>query len=76
MSGLIKLQINLFITFVVFLAIVVMVGRILNQINLSGVKSNSNIESAHRWAAWGVGLSSAGAGLSLLGFVLIFFVGV
>jgi hypothetical protein len=65
----------LLLTFVISLVIVIICGRILNEINLSGssCKTDSRIASAHRWAAWSVGIFSTVAGISLIAFILTFY---
>ena len=75
MFGIYKLEFYLIAVFIVFLIIVIVSGRILNKINDSSCKSNSDIKVAHRWAAWAVGISATAAGLSLLGALGIIFIG-
>lgn len=68
-----NVSIYLIIAFILFLAIVIVSGRILNEINLtsSSCRSDSHIQSAHKWAAWTVGISATGAGLALLALIVI-----
>lgn len=66
-----KAEAFLFIGFIFFLAIVIVSGIILHDINKSGCKSDSNIKNAHKFTAWLVGISSAAAGISLLIFIFI-----
>lgn len=74
MAGLVKTQIYSFISFIIFLIIVIISGRILNKINESNC-TDPNIKDAHKWAAWTVGLSATAAGISLIIFIGIFFAG-
>ena len=67
-------HIYLLITFVVSLIIVIINGRILNEINLSKSKSDPKIQSAHKWAAWTVGIFSTIALISIVAFVVLFFI--
>jgi hypothetical protein len=68
----IKIGIVLVISFIVSLTIVIISGRILDDINKSGQKtSNTYIANAHKWAAWTVGISSALTGLTLIAFILL-----
>jgi ABC-type cobalamin transport system permease subunit len=75
-EGVAKTQVSLFIAFVIFLVVVIISGRILNELNLttSSCKSDNHIKDAHKWAAWAVGISSTGAGLCLIGFIALFFI--
>lgn len=67
MLGFGKLMVSLIIIFIVFLIITIVSGRILYEINQSGCKtSDSNIESAHKWSAWSVGISATGTGIALI----------
>lgn len=69
-----KFTFQLAIAFIIFLALVILTGRILYDINQSSTNcknSDPHIQNAHAWAAWGVGISSAGAGLALIGFILV-----
>lgn len=59
-------RIYLIVTLIILILIIIITGRILNEINLSKDKSDSNIQSAHKWAAWSVGLSSTFAVLTLV----------
>jgi len=61
----------LVITFIIFLVVLILSGRILNLINLSSsaCRSNSDIKTAHKWAAWAVGITSVGTGLTFLGII-------
>jgi len=72
--GLGKIEVYLFMMFIVFLIIVIVSGRILNEINLSK-SSDSHIKIAHRWAAWSVGISATAAGLSLIAFIALLMMG-
>lgn len=74
MAGLSQTQIYLIIAFITFLIFIIISGRILNELNLSKSKTDSNIKSAHKWAAWSVGIFSTLAVLSLTGFIVLFFV--
>ncbi len=74
MAGLSQPQIYLIIAFIIFLVFIIISGRILNELNLSKSKKDANIESAHKWAAWSVGIFSTFAALSLIGFIVLFFV--
>lgn len=73
-SLLVKSKVYLIIGFIIFLAIVIISGRILNEINLSGCKSDSHIKIAHTWTAWVVGISSTAAGILLILFIASFFI--
>ena len=67
-----KFMFQLVIAFIIFMALVIISGRILYDINKSSCRnSDSHIQDAHKWTAWTVGLSSAGAGLALIGIILI-----
>ncbi|XWV25471.1 putative ORFan [Tupanvirus deep ocean] len=70
----IKSKVYLIIGFVIFLVIVIISGRILNEINLSSCTSDSHIKIAHSWAAWVVGISSTVAGILLILFIVSFFI--
>ena len=63
---------QLIIAFIIFLVLVIISGRILNEINKSKCHtSDANIQIAHKWAAWAVGISTAGLALVLIGIILI-----
>ena len=72
-KGITKMHIALIIVFVISLVIIIIAGRILNMINLSTCKKDPKIISAHKWAAWTVGIFSAIATLALAVFVITFF---
>ena len=67
----IKIIISLVVAFIFSLAVVILTGRILDDINKSGSKSDARIQNAHKWAAWAVGISSAAAGISLIGVIAL-----
>jgi hypothetical protein len=73
MIGIFKTEFYLIISFIVFLVMVIISGRILNEINKSSC-TDPNIKTAHKWTAWAVGISSAAAGISLIAFIAILFV--
>lgn len=60
------------ISLFIFLIILIVVGRILNEINLSKCTTDKNIETAKKWASWAVGITSLGMIISL--GVIIFFI--
>lgn len=63
---------QLIIALIIFLVLVIVSGRILNEINKSSCHtSDANIQIAHKWAAWAVGISSVAAGLVVIGIILI-----
>ena len=69
-----KVLIALIIGFIFTLTVVILIGRVLDDINKSSSssKSDTHIQNAHRWAQWGVGISAALAGLLLIGiFVML-----
>lgn len=67
MLGFGKLMISLIIISVIFLVITIVSGRILYEINQSSCKSSdSNIQTAHKWAAWAVGIAATGTGIALI----------
>ena len=72
--GLIKTEVYLIFSFIIFLIIVIVSGRILNEINLSKCNTDKNIKIAHKWATWAVGISAAMAGLSLIAFIALMFI--
>ena len=76
MESAFKTQAYLFIAFILFLVVVIITGKILNEINLSSsaCKAEPHIAVAHRWSAWAVGISATGATLALIAFILLFFV--
>ena len=74
MIGIFKIEFYLFIMFAIFLTILIISGRILNEINLSKCSSDPNIAIAHKWAAWTVGISATGTGITFIAFIAMFFV--
>ena len=63
------------IGFIISLTLLIMFGRILNKLNESSCYTHSpddDLKSAHRWAAWGVGIAAASTALFLLGIILMF----
>ncbi len=69
--GVIKMEFTLIIAAVIFLVIVIVSGRFLAEINLSKCKTDPNIITAHWWAAWAVGISTAGLAIAVGLFILI-----
>lgn len=61
-----RIRTYLVVTFIVLIVIIIFIGRILNEINLSKSKSDPRIQTAHKWAAWGVGLSSTIAAITFI----------
>lgn len=76
MESAFKTQAYLFIAFILFLVITIVTGHILNKINLASAacKAEPHIAVAHKWSAWAVAISSTGMALSLIVFILLFFV--
>jgi uncharacterized BrkB/YihY/UPF0761 family membrane protein len=70
--GLGKIEIFLVVGFILFLIVLIISGRILNEINKSSCKSDSNIKDAHKWAAWTVGISVVGVFITLVVLILLF----
>lgn len=68
-----KYSMSILFAFIIFLILVVIGGRILNMIN-NTTCSDKYIKTAHTWSSWMVGISSAGALITLALFVLLFFV--
>lgn len=64
------LSVQAVIALVIFLAILIITGRILAKINASNCKEDEHIKEAKKWSAWSVGLSSTGLVLSLVVLVL------
>lgn len=73
-GSMIKTQIYLAIAFIIFLVIIIISGRILDDINKSSCGADPRIANAHKWAAWVVGLASAAAAITLIIFIVLFFV--
>ena len=67
-----KYTVTIVIAFIIFLILVIISGRILYDINKSSCKNtDAHLQDAHSWTAWTVGLASFGAGLTLIGIILI-----
>ena len=65
-KGASKMAFSFIISMIIFLILVIFSGRILNLINKSSCKkTDTNIEGAHKWAAWAVGISTLGLIISL-----------
>ena len=60
-----KMAFSLIISAIIFLILVIFSGRILNLINKSSCKPDANMQSAHKWAAWAVGISTMGLIVSI-----------
>ena len=59
-----------FVAFLIFLAILIVTGRILNKINDAGIKDNADINEAKKWAGASVGISAAGLALTLIVLII------
>jgi len=71
-EGRLKIGAVLLISSIISLILVIISGKILDDINKSGQKSaNTYIQNAHKWAAWTVGISSTLTGLTLIAFILL-----
>lgn len=72
MESIAKMSIELVITFVIFLVLLIVSGRILNEINLSKCSNDPNIKIAHKWTSWAVGISTTGVLVTIVLFILMF----
>lgn len=73
-TNLVKVQVYLFIAFVIFLVLVIISGRILDDINNAQCQSDANLKNASQWTKWFLGISVAAMGLALIAFISIFFI--
>ena len=71
-GGIFKSMFGSIFAAIIFLILIIFSGRILNLINKAGYKSNSNLEDAHKWAAWAVGISTTGLIVALIVIVMQF----
>ena len=73
-TGIIKTQIILFIAFIIFLVLVVVSGRILDDINKSSCKNDLHIANASRWTKVFLAVTTVSMGLTLIAFIALFFI--
>lgn len=67
-----RIRIYLIIAFAVLILIIIITGRILNEINSSKSKTDPKIKAAREWAVWSVGLGTTFAGITLIIFGMSF----
>lgn len=73
-TGIPKLQIYLIITFIIFLILVIIAGRILYDLNNSGCQTDAHLLNAKKWDKYFLAICTTFMGLSLIAFIGLFFV--
>lgn len=76
MPGIATLLTVSIIGFIISLVFLIINGRVLNKINDASCykdKSSAELMTAHRWAAWGVGISAVATAVFLGAIILAFF---
>jgi hypothetical protein len=61
-AGASKMIVSLSIALIIFIVLLIVAGRILNLINNSKCHTSNDpdIQTAHKWAAWSVGITTLG----------------
>ena len=68
-----KTQIYLAIAFVLFLILVIISGRILDDLNKTKCTADAYLDNSKKWSKYFLAVSTIGMILALIGFIAFFF---